>query len=182
MEILTTQVGGIIQIFLGTQPSQQASSLEQAIVNLSKVNTLNKRMDGMQNDLSQKIDNLQYSISRLTNLNTVQEKGRFPSQPHQNPKGIHELPTPKPHVEEEEEEETKKREEIKGKKKDISEGKEDHDSIVNANPEKVLIKEEMLKKHTSPPFLKLCMGKRDRNASEILEVLRQIKVNIPFWI
>ncbi|RVW19080.1 hypothetical protein CK203_087663 [Vitis vinifera] len=64
---------------------------------------------------------------QLTNLNTVQEKGRFPSQPHQNPKGIHEvethegessqvrdvkalitlrsgkkveLPTPKPHVEE----------------------------------------------------------------------------------
>ena len=64
-----------------------------------------------------------------------------------------ELPTPKPHVEEEEEEEeTKKREEIKGKKKDISEGKEDHDSTVNVNPEKVLIKEEMLKKHTSPPF------------------------------
>ncbi|KAL6315786.1 hypothetical protein AAG906_008171 [Vitis piasezkii] len=98
------------------QPSQQASSLEQVIVNLSKVvgdfvgdqksinaqlsqridsveNTLNKRKDGMQNDLSQKIDNLQYSISRLTNLNTVQEKGRFPSQPHQNPKGIHEVET-----------------------------------------------------------------------------------------
>ncbi|RVW18208.1 hypothetical protein CK203_106140 [Vitis vinifera] len=69
-----------------SQPSQQSSSLEQAIVNLSK-------MDGMQNDLSQKIDNLQYSISRLTNLNTVQEKGRFPSQPHQNPKGIHEVET-----------------------------------------------------------------------------------------
>ena len=47
----------------------------------------------MQNDLSQKIDNLQYSISRLTNLNTVQEKGIFPSQPHQNPKGIHEVET-----------------------------------------------------------------------------------------
>ncbi|RVW81003.1 Retrovirus-related Pol polyprotein from transposon 17.6 [Vitis vinifera] len=84
MEILTTQVGGIIQISHGSQehlstntaqPSQQASSLEQAIVNLSK------------------IDNLQYSISRLTNLNTVQEKGRFPSQPHQNPKGIHEVET-----------------------------------------------------------------------------------------
>ena len=48
-------------------------------------------MDGRQNDLSQKIDNLQYSISRLTNLNIVQEKGKFPSQPHQNPKGIHEV-------------------------------------------------------------------------------------------
>ncbi|RVW62963.1 Retrovirus-related Pol polyprotein from transposon 297 [Vitis vinifera] len=192
------------------QPSQQVSSLEQAIVNLSKVvgdfigdqksinaqlsqridsveNTLNKRIDGMQNDLSQEIDNLQYSISRLTNLNTVQEKGRFPSQPHQNPKSIHEvethegessqvkdvkalitlrsgkkveLPTPKPHVEEEEEKETKKREEIKGKKKDISEGKEDHDSTVNANPKKELIKEEMMKKHISPPFPQVCIGKR----------------------
>ncbi|RVW23658.1 hypothetical protein CK203_093978 [Vitis vinifera] len=162
-------------------------------------------MDGIQNDLSQKIDNLQYSISRLTNLNTVQEKGRFPSQPYQNPKGIHEvethegessqvrdvkalitlrsgkkveLPTPKTHVEEEEE--TKKREEIKRKKKDISEGKEDHDSTVNANPEKVLIKEEMLKKHTSPPFPQALHGKKGiRNVSEILEVLRQVKVNIP---
>ncbi|RVW62658.1 hypothetical protein CK203_060757 [Vitis vinifera] len=35
-------------------------------------------MDGMQNDLYQKIDNIQYSISRLTNLNTVNEKGKFP--------------------------------------------------------------------------------------------------------
>ncbi|KAL6310960.1 hypothetical protein AAG906_007810 [Vitis piasezkii] len=43
------------------------------------------------NWLSTSIDNLQYSISRLTNLNTVQEKGKFPSQPHQNPKGIHEV-------------------------------------------------------------------------------------------
>ena len=53
--------------------------------------TLNKRMDGMQNDLSQKIDNVQYAISRLTNLNTVQEKRKFSSQPHQNPMGIHEV-------------------------------------------------------------------------------------------
>ena len=96
------------------QASAQASNLEQAIVNLIKVvgdfvedeksinaqlsqkidsveNTLNKMMDGMQNCLCKKIDNLQCSISRLTNLNTVQEKGRFPSQPHQNPKGIHEV-------------------------------------------------------------------------------------------
>ncbi|RVW78221.1 Retrovirus-related Pol polyprotein from transposon 17.6 [Vitis vinifera] len=162
-------------------------------------------MDGIQNDLSQKIDNLQYSISRLTNLNIVQEKGRFPSQPHQNPKGIHEVeihegessqvrdvkalitlrsgkkvepPTPKPHVEEEEE--RKKGEEMKGKKKDISEGEEDHGSIVNANPKKELIKEELMKKRTSPPFSQALHGKKGiRNASEILEVLRQVKVNIP---
>ena len=51
-----------------------------------------------------------------------------------------ESPTPKPYVEEKEEEETKKREEIKGKKKDISEEKEDCDSTVKATLEKVLIK------------------------------------------
>ena len=51
---------------------------------------------------------------------------------------------------------------------------------MNANPEKVLIKEEMLKKHTSPPFPQALHGKKGiRNALEILEVLRQVKVNIP---
>ena len=69
------------------------------MTNSGKVNALimqemtnrDRRMDRTHNDLSQKIDNLQYQISRLTNLNTVQEKGKFPSQPHQNPKGIHEV-------------------------------------------------------------------------------------------
>ncbi|RVW23639.1 Transposon Ty3-G Gag-Pol polyprotein [Vitis vinifera] len=87
METPTTQVVGD---FVGDQKTINAQ-LSQRIDSVE--NTLNKRMDGMQNDLSQKIDNLQYSISRLTNLNTVQEKGRFPSQPHQNPKGIHEVET-----------------------------------------------------------------------------------------
>nr|CAN63865.1 hypothetical protein VITISV_009557 [Vitis vinifera] len=197
-EMFGDQANVIGQFKPNNNPFQRIDSVE---------NTLNKRMDGMQNDLSQKIDNLQYSISRLTNLNTVQEKGRFPSQPHQNPKGIHEvethegessqvrdvkvlitlrsgknveLPTPKPHVEEEEEEETEKREEIKGKKKDISEGKEDHDSTVNANPKKVLIKGDVMKKHTPPPFPQALHGKKGiKNASEILEVLRQVKVNMP---
>ena len=76
------------EIFFGDQKSINAQ-LSQRINSVET--TLNKRMDGMQNDLSQKIDNLQYSTSRLTNLNTVQEKGRFPSQPHQNPKAIHKV-------------------------------------------------------------------------------------------
>ncbi|RVW45773.1 Gag-Pol polyprotein [Vitis vinifera] len=209
-------------------PSQQSSSIEQAIANLSKVvgdfvgkqeatnarvdqridrveSMLNKRMDGMQNDMNQKFDNIQYSISRLTNLNTLQEKGRFPSQPHQNPKGVHEVesqegessqvkdvkalitlrsgkkieqPTPKPHVEKEEE--IKKGKEMEDKESEISEEKKDSDSTMNAIPEKELLKEEMLKKSTSPPFPQALHGKKGiRNAAEILEVLRQVKVNIP---
>ncbi|RVW22945.1 hypothetical protein CK203_093630 [Vitis vinifera] len=96
------------------QAPQQASNLDQAMVNLSKVvgdfvgaqksinahlsqridsveSSLNKRMDEVQSDLSQKIDNYQYSISRFANLNKVQEKGNFPSQHYQNSKGIHEV-------------------------------------------------------------------------------------------
>ncbi|RVW25556.1 hypothetical protein CK203_115721 [Vitis vinifera] len=97
-----------------TQTPQQASNLEQAMVNLCKFvgdfvrkqeatnaqvdqridrmeSTLNKRMDEMQNDLSQKLDILQDSISRLANLNTVQEKENSPSQPYQNSMSIHEM-------------------------------------------------------------------------------------------
>ena len=54
-------------------------------------NTLNKRMDGFHSEIAQKIDNLQYSISRLTNQHQVQEKGKFLSQTQQNPKGVHEI-------------------------------------------------------------------------------------------
>ncbi|RVW20646.1 hypothetical protein CK203_109082 [Vitis vinifera] len=177
-------------------PSQQSSSIEQIIANLSKVvgdfvgkqeatnarvdqrmdrmeSVLNKRMDGMQNDMNQKFDNIQYSISRLTNLNTLQENGRFPSQPNQNPKA-----TPKPHVEKEEE--MKKGKEMEDKGSEISEEKKESDSTRKAIPEKELLKEEMLKKSTFPPFPQALHGKKGvRNAAEILEVLRQVKVNIP---
>ncbi|RVW15309.1 Retrovirus-related Pol polyprotein from transposon 297 [Vitis vinifera] len=183
-------------------PSQQSSSLEQAMANLSKVvgdfvgnqeainaqinqridrveSILNKRMDGMQNDMNQKFDNIQYSISRLTNLNTLQEKGRFPSQPHQNPKGVHEV--------ESQEGESSQMKDVKAlitlrsdKESEISEEKKDYDSTMNAIPEKELLKEKMLKKSTSPPFPQALHGKKGiRNAAEILEVLRQVKVNIP---
>ncbi|RVW40854.1 Retrovirus-related Pol polyprotein from transposon 412 [Vitis vinifera] len=89
-----------------------------------------------------------------------------------------EKPTPKPHVEKEEE--IKKGEEMEDKESEISEKKKDYDSTMNAIPEKELLKEEMLKKSTSPPFPQALHGKKGiRNASEILEVLRQVKVNIP---
>ena len=67
------------------QIRQENAHIRQEIANRDR------KMDERHNDISQKIDNLQYQISRLTNLNTVQEKGKFPSQPHQNPKCIHEV-------------------------------------------------------------------------------------------
>ncbi|RVW69184.1 hypothetical protein CK203_059595 [Vitis vinifera] len=85
-----------------------------------------------------------------------------------------EKPTPKPHVEKEEE--IKKGNEMEDKESEISEEKKDSDSTMNAIPEKELLKEEMLKKSTSPPFPQALHGKKGiRNAAEILEDLCTIK-------
>ncbi|RVW94230.1 hypothetical protein CK203_034850 [Vitis vinifera] len=183
-----------------SQQSQGQSSVEQALVSLSKVmgdfvseqktinsqlnqkidnveSTLNKKIDGMHNELSQKIDNIQYSISRLTNLNTVNEKGKFPSQPHQNPKGIHEVESKDEdsskvrdvqaiitlrsgkEVHQPEHDKRKAKEDKadrKEEKKKEQKGKEVQmkESIIPSMDEEpqILLKEEMMKNHIPPPF------------------------------
>ncbi|RVW91889.1 hypothetical protein CK203_030210 [Vitis vinifera] len=211
-----------------SQQSQGQSSVEQALISLSKVmgdfvseqksinsqlnqkidnveSTLNKKIDGMHNELSQKIDNIQYSISRLTNLNTVNEKGKFPSQPHQNPKGIHEVESKDEdsskvrdvqaiitlrsgkEVHQPEHDQRKAKEDKadrKEEKKKEQKGKEVQmkESIIPSMDEEpqILLKEGMMKKHMPPPFPQALRGKKPiKNASEILDVLRQVKVNIP---
>ncbi|RVW63908.1 Retrovirus-related Pol polyprotein from transposon 297 [Vitis vinifera] len=180
-----------------TQPGQappQASNLEQAIVNLSKVvGTLLETRNPINAQLSQRID--------------MQEKAKFPSQPHQNPKGIHEvkaqegessqvrevkavitlrsgkeidLPTSKPEHEPESESKKEKREEIKGKRKGSSVKKENLESTMNEESERTINQEDMMEKPMPPPFPQALHGKKGtNNATKILEVLRQVKVNIP---
>ena len=47
-------------------------------------------------------------------------------------------------------------------------------------PERIVIKEDAVKKSTPPPFPQALKGKKKAiNQAEILEVLRQVKVNIP---
>nr|CAN75213.1 hypothetical protein VITISV_042072 [Vitis vinifera] len=90
------------------------------------------------------------------------------------------LPTPKPEQEPETETEKEKKEENKGKKKESSTKKEDLETKVNEKPERTINQEEMIKKHMPPPLPQALHGKRGiNNASKILEVLRQVKVNIP---
>ena len=49
-----------------------------------------------------------------------------------------------------------------------------------AEPEKIKIKDDAVKKSTPPPFPQALKGKKKTiNQAEILEVLRQVKVNIP---
>ncbi|RVW57919.1 hypothetical protein CK203_113860 [Vitis vinifera] len=151
-KITIVNLSKVVGDFVGDHKSINAQ-LSQRIDNVES--TLNKMMDGMQNDLSQKIDNLQYSISRLTNLNTVQEKGKFPSQPHKNPNGIHE-------VEAQEGESSQVRENLHRTEEDHQPGRNDEETHASTFP---------------PSF---AWKKGINNASEILEVLRQVKVNIPF--
>ncbi|RVW92593.1 hypothetical protein CK203_039407 [Vitis vinifera] len=141
--------------------------------------------------------------SHLSTHNLLKHFRKFPSQPHQNPKGIHELeaqegksskvrevkavitlrsgkevdqPTSKPKHDEESVAEKEKREEMKGKRKEKSAMKDDHDSRVDEEPERIVIKEDMMKKHMAPPFPQALHGKKGtNNASEIFEVLRQVK-------
>ena len=75
----------VVGDFVGKQEAINAQ-INQRIDRMES--TLNKMMDEMQNDMAQKLDILQDSISRLANLNTMQEKENSPSQPYQNSMSI----------------------------------------------------------------------------------------------
>ena len=88
------------------QQTSPSSPVEQAIVNLSKVvghfveeqNTVNaqttQKMETLEGTLNKRLDDLQYSVSRLTNQQQMQEKGEFLSQKQPNPRGLHEESSP----------------------------------------------------------------------------------------
>ncbi|RVW95562.1 hypothetical protein CK203_039099 [Vitis vinifera] len=87
----------------------------------------------------------------------MQEKGRFPSQPHQNPKGIHEVET------------------HEGESSQVRDVK----ALITLRSESTY-QGRCDEETPPPPFPQALHGKKGiRNASEILEVLRQVKVNIP---
>ena len=164
------------------QPSPSSSLIEQAILNLSKVvcdfveeekginvqlaqridtveSTLNKRIDGFESSFNQKIDNIQYSITRITNLLEVQEKGRFPSQTLSNPKGVHEIGFSS----------NSRMDEVKAIIT-LSNGKEIEQTVPKiaeeirkekeAEPERMIIKEDSMKKNMPPPFPQALRGKK----------------------
>ena len=122
--------------------------------------TLNIIMGGLQNELAQKTDNLQYSITRLTNQQQVQQKGKFPSKTQPNPSGIHEIASanePAPIMDEVKAIITLR----SGKKveqpvpKPVEETKEEKEM----EPERIIIKEDSMKKSMPPPFPQALKGK-----------------------
>ncbi|RVW81551.1 hypothetical protein CK203_051855 [Vitis vinifera] len=132
----------VVGDFVGAQKSINAQ-LSQRIDSVES--SLIKRMDEVQNDLSQKIDNLQDSISRFANLNTMLILE-------------HKV---------ESETEKEKREEIKGKKKGENIEKDGYDVNVQREPQRIVIKEELMKKHMPPPFLQALYGKIIQTKSQL---------------
>ena len=141
--------------------------------------TLNKRIDGLESNLNQKIDNLQYSITNINKLLEVQERGRFPSQTLPNPKGVHEVGSSS----------NSGMDEVKaiitlrsGKEVDQPMPKpvDETRKEVEMEPEHFFLKEDSMKHCIPPPFPQALRGKKKASQQAgILEVLRQVKVNIP---
>ena len=185
-----------------SQQPPSSSPVEQAILNLSKVvgnfvedqkginvqlaqridtveNTLNKKIDGLESNLKQKMDNLQYSITNINKLLEVQEKGRFPSQTLPNPKGIHEVGSSN----------NSGMDEVKsiitlrsGKEVDqpLPKPVEESRQGEEMQSEHILLEEDTMKYRIPPPFPQALRGKKKATQQAgILEVLRQVKVNIP---
>ena len=176
-----------------SQQPPSSSPVEQAILNLSKVveqkgtnvqlaqridtveSTLNKKIDGLESNLNQKIDSLQYSITNINKLLEGQERGRFPSQTLPNPKGIHEVGLGM--------------DEVKsiitlrsGKEVDqpLTKPVEESRQGEEMQPEHILLEEDTMKYCIPPPFPQALRGKKkETQQAGILEVLRQVKVNIP---
>ena len=121
--------------------------------------TRNKRIDGLESNLNQKIDNLQYSITTINNLLEVQEKGRFPSQTLPNPKGVHEIGSSS----------SSRLDEVKAIIT-LRSGKEIEQTVPmtaqetekekEAEPERIIISEDSVKKKMSPPFPQALRGKK----------------------
>ena len=140
---------------------------------------MNKRIDGLESNLNQKIDNLQYSITKINNMLEVQERGRFPSQTLPNPKGVHEVGSSS----------NSGTDEVKSIIT-LRSGREIEQPVPmtaketckekEVEPERVIISEDPVKKTMPPPFPQALRGKKKiPNQAEIWEVLRQVKVNIP---
>ena len=110
----------------------------------------------------------------------MQEKGKFPSQTQPNPKGVHEVSSssePTPRIDEVKTVITlRSGKQIEQPVLPTEEAKEGE--VVE--PEIIIIKEGAVKKSTPPPFPQALNGKKKAiNQAEILEVSRQVKVNIP---
>ena len=186
------------QQFGSTSTQQQlpppTSPVEQAILNLSKVVgtfveeqkvlnvQTNQKIEAVESSLNRKLDNMNFEISRLSNQQLQgSEKGKVPPQSQQHQKGVHEIrSTNDPNA---------RIDEVKAVVT-LRSGKElrpaapapvkSAPTVADPPQEEQLANREEVKTSVPPPFPHALRKKKNSvNQTEMLEVLRQVKVNIP---
>eukprot|EP00261_Vitis_vinifera_P035822 XP_019077065.1 PREDICTED: uncharacterized protein LOC109122991 [Vitis vinifera] len=150
-----------------SQQSQGQSSFEQALISLSKVmGDFVSEQKSINSQLNQKIDNVENEDS--SKARDVQAIITLRSG-----KEVHQLEHDQRKAKEDKaDRKEEKKKEQKGKEVQMKE------SIIPSMDEEpqILLKEGMMKKHMPPPFPQALRGKKPiKNASEILDVLRQVK-------
>ena len=140
-----------------------------------------QKIETLEGTLNKTLDDLQYLVSRLISQQQMQEKGKFPSQTQPNPKVLHEEGSscdPNSKLNEVKEIITlrsgKELTNPSPKAKDLGQ------EAMDTEPEEVVIKQSVERNKSSRPFPQsLKTKKKAINQAEVLEVLRQVKVNIP---
>ena len=141
----------------------------------------NQKIEAVESSLNRKLNSVHSEISRLSNQQQGSEKGKFPSQSQQHQKGVHELgSTNDPNV---------RIDEVKAVVT-LRSGKElrpvvpalakSAPTVADPPEEEQSAKREEVKTSVPPPFPQALRKKKNSaNQTEMLEVLRQVKVNIP---
>ena len=154
---------------------------EQKAINVQT----NQKIEAVESSLNKKLDNMHYelqsSITRLSNQQQGPEKGKFPSQTQQNPRGIHEIGSvsdPNAIIDEVKVVVTL----ISGKelRPVVPAPTKTAPTMTDPQEEEPPAAREEVKPSVPPPFQQALRKKKNSvNQTEILEVLRQVKVYIP---
>ena len=173
------------------QPPPLSSPVEQAILNLSKVVgtfveeqkvlnvQTNQKIEAVESSLNRKLDNMHSEISRLSNQQLQDsEKGKIPSQ---SQKGMHEIgSTNDANVRIDKVKAVVTLRSGKELRPTVQAPANSAPAVADPPQEEQSTNREEVKTSVPPPFPQALRKKKNSvNQTEMLEVLRQVKVNIP---
>ena len=176
------------------QPPPPSSPVEQAILNLRKVVgtfveeqkvlnvQTNQKIEAVESSLNRKLDSMHYEILRLSDQQLQgSEKGKVPSQTQQHQKGVHEIgSTNDPNVRIDEVKAVVTLRSGKELRRAVPALAKTAPTVADPPEEEQSAKRAEVKTSVPPPFPQaLRKNKNSVNQTEMLEVLRQVKVNIP---
>ena len=176
------------------QPLPLSSPVEQAILNLSKVVgtfveeqkvlnvQTNQKIEAVESSLNRKLDNMHSEISKLSNQQLQSsEKGKAPMQAQQYQKVVNEIGLSEdPNAGTDEVKAVVTLRSGKELKSAVPELVKSTPSVADPLQEEQSVDKEEVKIRIPPPFPQVLRKKKNSvNQTEMLEVLRQVKVNFP---